>query len=219
MTFAFERKSGFENKISKTGIVVTTENNTWCNTGLDFMDGDVTRQFEHTGEMVYVELSAEKYVYRSINGACRDRPYNEILAEQLSGQIFKKCSKPCRPKGWYCVFGYAVDNLPICETAEALKCFHAVKRSAMKGILDKPCTKMQYNSNGARWILNNKNQAAFKIEFQNPPKVTVHEEYLIYDFLAMISGIGGTLGLCIGFSFNELVKWIWALLVRYCSLL
>ena len=36
------------------------------------------------------------------------------------------------------------------------------------------------------------------------PKVHVKEEYLIYDGVAMISAIGGTLGLCIGFSFYDL---------------
>ena len=33
--------------------------------------------------------------------------------------------------------------------------------------------------------------------------VTVKEEYVIYDAVAMISAIGGTMGLCIGFSFSD----------------
>ena len=36
-----------------------------------------------------------------------------------------------------------------------------------------------------------------------PPLVTVKEEYVIYDAVAMISAIGGTMGLCIGFSFSD----------------
>ena len=40
--------------------------------------------------------------------------------------------------------------------------------------------------------------------FSNPPKVNVREEYLIYDAVALISAIGGTMGLCIGFSFYNL---------------
>ena len=37
-----------------------------------------------------------------------------------------------------------------------------------------------------------------------PPLVTVKEEYVIYDAVAMISAIGGTMGLCIGFSFSDI---------------
>ena len=36
--------------------------------------------------------------------------------------------------------------------------------------------------------------------------VTVKEEYVIYDAVAMISAIGGTMGLCIGFSFLDLAR-------------
>ena len=32
--------------------------------------------------------------------------------------------------------------------------------------------------------------------------MVVNEEYLIYDMVAFVSAIGGTLGLCIGFSFT-----------------
>ena len=39
-----------------------------------------------------------------------------------------------------------------------------------------------------------------------------HKEYLIYDGVALISAIGGTLGLCIGFSFydvgTKLMSWL-----------
>ena len=45
----------------------------------------------------------------------------------------------------------------------------------------------------------------------SPKRVSVNEEYLIYDFVAMISAIGGTLGLCIGFSFFDFCD----LILRY----
>ena len=42
--------------------------------------------------------------------------------------------------------------------------------------------------------------------FQQPPKVTVKEEYLVYDAVAFVSSIGGTLGLCIAFSFYNSIS-------------
>ena len=44
------------------------------------------------------------------------------------------------------------------------------------------------------------------VQLDNPYKVKVHEEYLIYDLMAMISAIGGTMGLCIAFSFMDLAS-------------
>ena len=46
--------------------------------------------------------------------------------------------------------------------------------------------------------------AFFTIRFSDPPRVTVKEEYLIYDMVSMISAIGGTMGLCIGLSFLDI---------------
>ena len=42
----------------------------------------------------------------------------------------------------------------------------------------------------------------------SPKTVSVNEEYLIYDFVAMISAVGGTMGLCIGFSFFDFCGFI-----------
>ena len=35
---------------------------------------------------------------------------------------------------------------------------------------------------------------------------TVYEEYLIYDAISMIGSVGGTLGMCIGFSFTGMIS-------------
>ena len=44
----------------------------------------------------------------------------------------------------------------------------------------------------------------FEIVYQfAPPMMTeVIEEYLIFDMVGMIGSVGGTLGMCIGFSFS-----------------
>ena len=36
--------------------------------------------------------------------------------------------------------------------------------------------------------------------------MTVYHEYLVCDLVAMISAIGGTLGICVGFSFTDLAS-------------
>ena len=52
------------------------------------------------------------------------------------------------------------------------------------------------------------------MQFSNPPKVRVKEEYLLFDMVTMISAIGGTMGLCIGFSFGDITKWMIGIIER-----
>ena len=42
----------------------------------------------------------------------------------------------------------------------------------------------------------------FYFTFENLGKVTVHTEYLLYDFISTLGNVGGTLGLFIGISFS-----------------
>ena len=50
------------------------------------------------------------------------------------------------------------------------------------------------------------NVVAWVLEFVETPTIKVREEYLIYDTVAMISAIGGTIGLCIGLSFFSITE-------------
>ena len=40
----------------------------------------------------------------------------------------------------------------------------------------------------------------------SPYDIIVNAEYYLYDWISMIGAIGGTLGLCIGFSFMDFVR-------------
>ena len=48
------------------------------------------------------------------------------------------------------------------------------------------------------------------------PEGLVHEEYILYDEVAIVGSIGGTLGLFIGFSFRDIVVYILDKLRHYC---
>ena len=45
----------------------------------------------------------------------------------------------------------------------------------------------------------------FLYRFNEVKPVTIYDEYFVYDDIGLISSIGGTLGLCIGFSFTNVV--------------
>ena len=68
----------------------------------------------------------------------------------------------------------------------------------------KPCTKLSYKTETNTYRGDNQNQVKCKFMFAQPSKVQVKEEYVIFDTITFISSVGGTLGLCIGFSFYTL---------------
>ena len=70
-------------------------------------------------------------------------------------------------------------------------------------VTHQPCTKLQYAvENNDIKVKMLQSQVVFQMTFASPD-VTVHEEYLIYDLVAVVSAIGGTMGLCIGISFRD----------------
>ena len=70
----------------------------------------------------------------------------------------------------------------------------------MASMVEQPCTKLEYKVQNAdeqlRYHQHNgihRRQIIFAMYFGNP-KVKVYLEYIIYDFVATISAVGGTLG-------------------------
>ena len=91
------------------------------------------------------------------------------------------------------------------------KDFHGVKVEENEIIL-KPCTKLQYETHVTEWTPDTDNEQSlhsitFRVQFEIPQEVTVNEEFMIFDTVSMISSIGGTMGLCIGFSFLAVSQW------------
>ena len=67
---------------------------------------------------------------------------------------------------------------------------------------------MEFPAKGASYTHDRLNETEFEIKCAEPEGVAVKEEYVIYDLMAMISAIGGTLGLFVGFSFTNVSRLI-----------
>ena len=77
--------------------------------------------------------------------------------------------------------------------------------NVVSDIILKPCTRVTYKTQTAAKKQPSENMAIIDLEFVQPPTINVREEYLIYDTVAMISAIGGTMGLCIGILFYNIM--------------
>ena len=63
------------------------------------------------------------------------------------------------------------------------------------------------NRAGHATIAFHEKNKSFTLHYQIPSNsTTLYEEYLIYDAINVIGSVGGTLGMCIGFSFTGLIS-------------
>ena len=82
-------------------------------------------------------------------------------------------------------------------------------RSILRSILSLPCMWLVYFSSFS------KEYVIFTLKYPLPEGL-VHEEYILYDEVAIVGSIGGTLGLFIGFSFRDIVVYILDKLRHHC---
>ena len=105
-----------------------------------------------------------------------------------------------------------MQHLPHCNNNEETRCFDATVLEAQSHVLSKPCIKIEYRTDGGTsypGLLKN-NRAMFTLRISTKA-LDVQEEYMIYDLISMIGAIGGTMGICVGFSFNDFMD----VLARY----
>ena len=175
--------------------------------------------FEFGGSNKIVTVSAEKYKYLKALGKCTDQysSYNEIWVAKTVEKMKENCGeKVCRPR---LTLGKRLDkfinHLPFCQHETYGQCFLEAfnKTLTVKPKVLKPCKRIHYkgmtNIDPSGYGLEKKfNQASCRLQFKDPPMTTVKEEYLMYDYVGLVSSVGGTLGICVGISFYGVIETI-----------
>ena len=159
------------------------------------------------GKMMTLQVSKHMYLNRT-KDLCRSDSYMKTLLTRLGDGKWNNCNIKCHTFGRIgSIFQKVAPNLPECENEEDRKCTQDVVDEIKKDIISKPCTKVEYSSfNQNSQKTDTKGRMAFDFGFSYPGIVQVYEEVLLFDEIAMISSIGGTLGLCIGFAFSNIVR-------------
>ena len=201
--------------LSGSNIVFSlrTKNGTESCNG-NYYDGEVQRATAKLGKKTKLTFVAEKEIYLKNTKLCRQKPYMDILNENIFKDIQTSCANPCKQKGNY-GFCHALrvneelEELPVCETQKENDCFWKSYEITQEYLnqYSGPCTKLHYQirTQYSNYPSEGEDKALIQVSF-DPPRTNVREEYLIYDFVAMISAIGGTMGLCIGFSFTDVTS-------------
>ena len=209
LSYIFENSTILEKKIKEVGIYLSTENNSIAATG-QFRDGVTEELHFKIGLAVHInEISPEKIVLDPALQDCRPKPYIEMLFDKISKEIMT-CAKPCQPFSYGKHLNKVLGELPFCQNSLELKCFNNLSKTYDKLSLKTPCTTLQYMYQhvSTKYEENDNsdvpsNIARFIVLTSSMQSVKVREQYVIYDSVAMVSAIGGTLGLCIGLSFSD----------------
>ena len=156
-----------------------------------------------------IQIQPQK-VIRLPSSKCNSESYYECLSSKLVIADFSHCPRRCAAIS--IISGY----MPLCTTEEEFKCGYEVVRKIHKDnssnrCLPK-CTKIDMKQIGVSYNEDQESTSAkrnifFDFSFQTGI-MKVEEEFLIHDFVNMVSSIGGTLGMCIGFSFVGLSSFI-----------
>ena len=175
----------------------TSENNAYGIVTYMWKNGKVTRIHINKGMAKGIILQAKKHRYLQTNNMCSKESFYECLSKKImeTEDPAEKCSSVSLP------------FLPLCENDEI---YHNISSLAFGNkCLTKLCTTLEYSGDETynEKLRVNNITVAFGYFFSSN-STTVYEEYLIYDVISAIGSVGGTLGMCIGFSFTGLISYI-----------
>ena len=131
---------------------------------------------------------------------------NELWLHQFVQKVRQECANPCRAGKHQHYIGKRLEeilkDLPSCDSPEAYQCMWKVfLKTKPKDSTSQPCVRVRYLGISWNRILDI-DKTEFNLLFKDPPMMTVKEEYLIYDYVGLISSVGGILGICVGISFS-----------------
>ena len=204
-----------KNDLPSLNVYLTSEDNAYGILFNRWVNGKVVRSHIEKGMMKETELKQEKFSFLPKNSKCTDEAYFNCISRHLAAEL-NGTSSNCGLVSY--------PGLPICnikKTDEEEKEFFDIAKKVLKQCPDKLCNTVEYSASeifyeefssinshnrGIAGLYENPNiTIGFRYKFSRNA-TTVYEEYLVYDSISMIGSVGGTLGMCIGFSFTGLIS-------------
>ena len=111
-TFAYIFSNKTNGTVAGFKLSLTTKNNSDCGYGWSPYDGDVDRVFAKPGELKKVILAPNKHVFIPNGATCREKPYNDIIVENIYKRMMIECTKTCKPCSyWICMIWKAYSQI------------------------------------------------------------------------------------------------------------
>ena len=191
-------------------IYITSEENAYGILDTTWINGDETKfpfhnLIPYSGAINIFNLKAIKSKFINESRSCSERNYfNQCFVKTILEADYN-CSRPCLSLTLPYYDQY--DYLPQCETWEDFAC---MVRKVQEVLEDKvyemcptACEVVEYSGKVLHTVYLD--VATFEWSYDISNRMVVNEEYVVYDFSGFISSVGGTIGLFIGFSFQDLI--------------
>ena len=195
---------------SSAKIFITSEKNAYGVTQSSWVNGKSLKYVINTDKIKGISLEAYQSNY--LASKCSQESFYECVGRIMAAND-KVSSSKCSP--------YSLPSMPTCKVNEKKvieSYFKVIAGGSDSDCYVKLCKTVVYfgeDMDLEKSFVNNllktnitDDDFAFVYHFSSMKLKTVYEEYLIYDAISMIGSVGGTLGMCIGFSFTGLISWI-----------
>ena len=183
-------------------IFVTSEKNSNGVVFSDYRYGKIIKIQVNKGMVKGIDLKAYRYSYLTTNSKCSHDSLYECLSRLIISDL-KKLPSQCSM--------VSLPSLPVCKiniTHEEEENFWSlVKNGSGQCSSIKLCITSEYSGEEAYYANVDNKSISFELIYRIPSNsTTFYEEYYVYDGINTIGSIGGTLGMCIGFSFAGLIS-------------
>ena len=180
-----------------------------------WMEGDVIEIKVKPNTFNEIGLREEEFRYlddkSKSNCTHDDKPFYDCFIEELKRDDFSGCNPKCLP---FTIGENSLNqNLSSCHVGLdgfancAEYSFNLLLNVSSQGKCLRPCQINEYSAITTDEDTEDQKIAILAYYFLPPHSKVIQEEYFIYDICVLFSSIGGTLGLCIGFSLRGEVKY------------
>ena len=181
------------------------------------MDGGALQFDIKPGQYMVIGLKSKEYIYLNKD----DSPFSEeSFVEQWKPYILSYI-KSLNIKSELCTHLFFLsDVLPMCNFYDYKTIEHVIEKTIVPYVGFKqdvghlrPCHILEYSGQSLFSKSGFENTTKIEYKFMPPQLKTVYKEYLIFDMVGMIGSVGGTLGMCIGFSFSGIISTIFSFII------
>ena len=191
----------------KTKIHFTSEENYFGIFFDDWIYGKVFIQKIYPNQDILLSLQPTHNIYLAETSHCSEKSFIDVLLQESESS---KCAEKCT-KHYEIAF---ILSIPICTNISTLGCFDNQLTQNFSKLEHQlhvtPCEILEYAGNKdyvgkADYFSKPNNTFRLNYKFTPPGVRHIFKERLVFDTVNMIGSVGGTMGLCIGFSFSGII--------------
>ena len=212
------RNSLSKSKIPSAEVYFTSETNSIGIGRAYWYEGEELMVSVPVNRRKAIQITEREFNYLEEKQGCSNQEsWYECYAKLVEGSSFGTCLSKCLA---HSIRHNGSENMMFCkQNTEEWNCSNKFLRHLRKDVIEngtcpRSCAITNYKGKITHdFAFDHKNTIAFSYYFAPPFISIIYEEYLLFDFLGLISSVGGTLGMFIGFSFIAIISIVFSYLL------